>query len=284
MSLRDKIALSSQPDITGVPAFHEITAMRMSGSGNNPETKIDYVADETPVALIYNGEPHVVMLATPCDLEDFAMGFSLSEGLIEHPDEIEFLDITPCQSGIQIHIRIPQEREISIGGRQRNLAGRTGCGLCGTALIEDAVKDTPQVLAEVKVRSDALLAAVSSLFAHQPLNAMTGAVHAAAWTSLSGKILKIREDVGRHNALDKLIGAIYQDTETNLAEGFIIVTSRASYEMVSKSAFAGIAIIVAISAPTSLAIKIARKSNITLAGFAREGSYVIYTNPQRIVS
>jgi len=281
MSSQGDIVETPKPDSAGFSAYHEVTASRMAG--NKREETIDNVADETPIALVYNGEPHVVMLATPRDLEDFAVGFSLSEGIIKEAGEIQYLDVTPCQPGIQIHIRVPYENGLSVAQRQRNLTGRTGCGLCGTALIEDAVKETPVVATEVKIESKALLAGLSKLGSHQPLNATTGAVHAAAWADSSGEIQKLREDVGRHNALDKLIGALYRGDRPDLEAGFAIVTSRASYEMVSKSAFAGIAILVAISAPTSLAINIARKSNITLVGFARDRSYVIYTHPQRII-
>lgn len=272
------------PPLTGGPAdfavLQEVRAVRVSAGA--AEAIAGKVAEETPVALVCNGEPHVVMLATPRDLEDFAVGFALSEGLVQHPADISYREITPCPQGVQIHLRFDEAPGGRAGGRPRNLAGRTGCGLCGTAMIEDAVRDTPVVDTDVEVPMSGLAAGLAALRSHQPLNAETGAVHAAAWVSLEGEILLLREDVGRHNALDKLIGALYRDGTYGLDTGFAIVTSRASYEMVSKSAFAGIAVLAAISAPTALAIRIAEKSRITLAGFARDRACVVYSHPARI--
>jgi FdhD protein len=263
------------------PTYHDVTATRVTG--NHFSSTDDYVVDETPVALIYNGEPHVVMLATPCDLKDFAIGFSLTEGIIKNVSEISFMEITPCESGIQIHIRTNESNNNVSDKRQRNLVGRTGCGLCGTALIEEAVRNTPVVRSDVEISTEVIFNSLSRLDQSQPINSKTGAIHAASWVNDEGEIILVREDVGRHNALDKLIGALKGEISVDHSTGFVIVTSRASYEMVTKTAFAGIAVLVAISAPTSLAIKIADKSNITLVGFARDNSCVIYTHPERII-
>ena len=282
MSYRDEPARASTMANSDRPTSHKITATR--NADRRFSITEDRVVDETPVALIYNGEPHVVMLATPADLRDFAIGFSLTEGIIKHPDEINYLDITPCESGVQVHIRteLDQDQEGQREKRKRNLTGRTGCGLCGTALIQEAVRNTPVVQSDTSVTTDIIYEALSNLGQFQPVNNITGAIHAAAWINDRGEIKLVREDVGRHNALDKLIGALSVEDGFNPSTGFVIITSRASYEMVTKSAFAGIAILVAISAPTSLAITIAEKSNITLVGFARDQSCVIYTHPSRV--
>lgn len=263
------------------PTSHIITATRVNAGKFS--TIEDRVVDETPVALVYNGEPHVVMLATPSDLKDFAIGFSLTEGIIKHADEIDYLDITPCESGIQIHMRIAAGDDNPANIRQRNLTGRTGCGLCGTALIEEAVRNTPEVESHLQISTESIFKALSVLEQYQPVNKLTGAIHAAAWVNQSGDILAVREDVGRHNALDKLAGALHTDDKLDPDSGFAIITSRASYEMVTKAAFAGIGILVAISAPTALAIAISEKSKITLIGFARNKSCVIYTHAERII-
>jgi FdhD protein len=280
MSFQDEIPASLKNE-AHPPTSHEVSVTRVvNGTATNMQ---DHVVEETPVALVYDGEPHVVMLATPSDLGDFALGFSLTEGIVHNPDEIGYLDITPCESGIQIHIRTDRGSTDDPDLRRRNLTGRTGCGLCGTALIEEAVRNTPEVKTQPTISTGVIFDALRRLAGHQPINATTGAIHAAAWVNEKGDILLLREDVGRHNALDKLVGAMYLDKAIDLKSGFAIVTSRASYEMVTKAAFAGIAILVAISAPTSLAIRIAEKSNITLAGFARNNSCVIYCHPERLL-
>ena len=273
--------LPAAGDAGDITALGEFRATRIAGRSR--EETADRVAEETPVALVCNGEPHVVMLATPRDLEDFAIGFALSEAYIQSPTDVSFLEITPCPQGIQIHLRFRATPGSGPGERVRNLAGRTGCGLCGTAMIEDAVRETPRLESEIEVGMESLVAALAALPSHQSLNAATGAVHAAAWVDLAGRIIHVREDVGRHNALDKLIGALYRDPGRDLDAGFAVVTSRASYEMVSKCAFAGIAVLAAISAPTALAIRIAERSNLTLAGFARGDGCVLYAHPGRII-
>jgi FdhD protein len=243
----------------------------------------DHIIEEAPVALVYNGHPHVVMLATPLDLEDFAYGFSLTEGIIEGPAEIASARVFYRSEGIELRIRISEERFACLPGKERNLTGRTGCGLCGAATLRQAVRHPPPVRSSVRVSVDELRQALREIHARQPLNQLTGAIHAAAWGIPGLGVLQVREDVGRHNALDKLIGVLArQRVERSL--GFVIVTSRASYEMVQKCASVGIGFMVAISAPTGLAIRLAQETGLTLVGFARGDSHVIYTHPERLLA
>lgn len=241
----------------------------------------DWIASEVPIALSYNGQAHVVMLATPMDLADFVLGFSLSEAIISEPDEVEAIEIEERLEGIEIGMRIPERRAEAIAARQRNLTGRSSCGLCGTQQLEDVVRHPPVVAAGFHATPRILHRALRLLEAAQPLNQRTGATHAAAWVDAHGALLCVREDVGRHNALDKLIGAITKDG-FDVTRGFLILTSRASYEMVQKAATVGISLVAAISAPTALAIHLADACGVTLIGFAREFGHVVYTHPHRI--
>jgi FdhD protein len=243
----------------------------------------DWLATEVPIALSYNGEAHVVMLATPMDLRDFALGFSLCEAIIGSRAELEAIDIQEQLEGIQIDMRVAPARATAIAQRQRNLSGRSSCGLCGTQHLQDVVRHPLRVADGPLVTALALHIALGKLDAAQPLNLHTGATHAAAWASLEGSLRVVREDVGRHNALDKLVGAM-SEQDINVREGFLILTSRASYEMVQKAATMGIGLIAAISAPTALAIHLAESCGLTLIGFARNDSHVIYTHPQRIAA
>lgn len=235
-----------------------------------------------PVALVYNQVPHVVMLATPLDLEDFALGFSVTEGIVASVDEVASVRVLNHAEGIEIRVRIPDERFARIGEKGRNLTGRTGCGLCGTTSLKQAVRQPPPVRSDLRVSRAELHDALEQLGGSQRLNALTGAVHAAAWVLPGQGIRKTREDVGRHNALDKLIGSLFRSGE-NPGLGFLVVTSRASYEMVQKCAVAGIPLMAAISAPTGLAIRLAKQSGVALIGFARRGSHVVYTHPERLL-
>ncbi|GGO83659.1 sulfurtransferase FdhD [Marinobacterium nitratireducens] len=237
----------------------------------------DSIAIEIPVALVYNGISHAVMMATPEDLGDFALGFSLSEGILRSPDELYDLEVREEAAGIAVHLEIGAQRLAELKLRRRSLTGRTGCGLCGTESLTQAVRPVAPVAAPA-LSDDAIQAALASLSRHQPLQRETGATHGAAWCDSNGSIRLAREDVGRHNALDKLIGAAVSTGES-FSEGFALVSSRASYEMVQKSCSAGIGALVAVSAPTSLAIDLARDSGLLLVGFARSGRHVIYNNP-----
>lgn len=241
----------------------------------------DRVAEEAPISLVYNGQPHVVMLATPQDLEEFAIGFSLSEEIVKQADEITGIEIQAYPEGVEVNVTIPFERFAALAGKERNLAGRTGCGLCGARSLAQAVRHPAPVAQGIKIASSALHRALEELLTHQTLNSLTGAVHAAGWAECSGRITWVREDVGRHNALDKIIGALAR-SRTDPASGFIVVTSRASYEMVQKAATVGVTLLAAVSAPTGLAIRLAEETRITLVGFARPNNHVIYANAQRI--
>jgi FdhD protein len=243
---------------------------------------VDAIAEEVPVALVYNDRPHVVMMATPRDLDDFALGFSLSEAIVGSPEELEVLGTQTLLEGIEIRLRIPAARAEALEARHRNLTGRTSCGLCGAQALEDAVRQPPPVGTGPRIDAAILERALAQLHDLQPLNVATGATHAAAWVRVDGEVALLREDVGRHNALDKLIGAMAK-TAIPVDEGFAVVTSRASYEMVQKSATVGIALLAAISAPTALAIHLAEETGMTLIGFARAEGHVIYANPERIL-
>ena len=252
---------------------------------------IDWVATETAVALVYNGISHVVMMATPADLEDFALGFSLSEGILQSAKQLLDCEITETDKGIELALTITAEPFAKLKEKRRNLVGRTGCGLCGAESLEQAISEPDMVTANLSISHEALQKASSALAAHQKLQQQTGAVHGAAYCNQPGEILLVREDVGRHNALDKLLGALAkkekaqdkeQNKEQNKEPGFVLVTSRASYEMVSKTTSANIPLLAAVSAPTSLAIELAEKSGLTLVGFTRTGRHVVYANGQRI--
>jgi len=242
----------------------------------------DCIAEEVPIALLYNERPHVVMMATPRDLDDFALGFSLSEAILADPGELESIETQTLLEGIEVRLRVPDARAEALEARRRNLTGRTSCGLCGAQALEDAVRQPAPVRGGPRIDSAILQHALAQMQQRQPLNVATGATHAAAWAHADGNIVLLREDVGRHNALDKLIGALTRSGE-DVQRGFLVVTSRASYEMVQKAATLGITLIAAISAPTALAIHLAEETGVTLIGFARSESHVIYTQPQRIV-
>ena len=249
--------------------------------GGRPFARQDWVAEEVPVALEFNGISHAVMLATPLDLEDFALGFALSEGILDHADELYAVDEAASEQGITLHLRIASASFARLKARRRSLAGRTGCGLCGTESLAQVVRDVAPVSVAPRCEPGAIGRALAQLPALQTLQQATGAVHAAAWCTAQGEVRWLREDVGRHNALDKLIGALSRH-DVAAASGFVIVTSRASFEMVQKTASAGIGLLAAVSAPTALAIHTAQRCRLTLAGFARQQDLVIYNDPWRL--
>ncbi|MFA6232368.1 MAG: formate dehydrogenase accessory sulfurtransferase FdhD [Rhodanobacter sp.] len=243
----------------------------------------DQVAEEHPVAMLYNGVSFAVMMATPHDLIDFALGFSLSEGLIRTPAQLLDIQINTLLEGTELAMTVAEQAHGAHLDRvgERLLPGRSGCGICGTRNLEQAIRQPPAVLGDVGLSHAGLERALANLKTCQPMNAATGAVHAAAWSHASGEIMLVREDVGRHNALDKLIGALHH-AGIEPSGGFALITSRASYEMVTKAASAGITVLAAISAPTALAIELARSAGLTLVGFARPGSHNVYTHAQRL--
>ena len=243
---------------------------RVSGGVPEPE-RIDRLVEEIPVALVYNGISHAVMMCSPVDLADFALGFSLSEGILQSPDQLYDLDILTQPQGISVEMDIAGAPFAALKDRRRQLTGRSGCGLCGVDSLSQAIRPVTTVTG-VNPAPEAIERALSQLPEQQIEGQATGACHAAAWVSPEGSIGTVREDVGRHNALDKLIGA-YQGT---FGPGFALITSRASYEMVHKACAAGIGALVAVSAPTSLAVSMAEQAGLTLIGFARGSRHQHY--------
>lgn len=240
----------------------------------------DFVAEEVPVVLMYNGVSHVVMLATPTNLEDFALGFSLTEGIIANASELESVKVYQRSNGIEVQLKIPETRFQCLADKGRNLTGRTGCGLCGATTLKQAIKPPRSVSGDLQISPEQLKTALQNLSQHQKLNQITGAIHALAWVEPEKGIIELREDVGRHNALDKLIGALLK-RGTDFGAGFMITTSRASYELVQKATAVGVTILAAISAPTALAIRLAEESGLTLIGFARDETCGIYSHSKR---
>jgi len=261
------------------PAFSQAPVSRLHQGVSSGFA--DQLAAETPVAFVYNCEPYAVMMASPSDLEDFAYGFSVSEGIVAGAHEIISLDQTPKGSGISLGIEIPPERAARLAERARSLAGRTGCGICGITDLEQVMRGLPQLPHTMPIRASAIDAAIKALPAHQTFNKQTGAVHAAGYASADGELLLVREDIGRHNALDKLIGAILRKGLAP-AKGMVVITSRCSMEMVQKTVTLGCPVLVAVSAPTSLAVEIAEAHGLTIAAFARGDGFNLYTHQERI--
>ena len=254
-------------------------ARRLTATGG--EALDEIVAEEVAVALVYNGVSHAVMMATPCDLEDFARGFSLTEHIIDKPSEIYDIEVEPVEGGIEVRLDIAAQRMARLQERRRSLAGRTGCGLCGVDSIEAAMRPVTVVGATPPVSRGAIERAMAALPLEQRINRVNGATHAAGWARPDGALVAVREDVGRHNALDKLGGALAKSGALQPG-GFVVVTSRCSYEMVHKAAALGAAAIAAVSAPTSLAIETAEQAGIALAAFVRDDRLTVYANADRI--
>jgi FdhD protein len=242
---------------------------------------------EAPVSLSYNGSSHAVMMATPLDLHDFAIGFSLTQGIVEQAGEIEAVEIEEASQGIDCRLWIAPERAEALATKRRALAGPTGCGICGVEGIEEALRPVQRIEAVFRPSAAMVMDAISTLGPAQKLGMETRAVHAAGlWTPEEG-LIAIREDVGRHNALDKLAGALalqepLAQRERHRSEGMLLLTSRVSVEMVQKAAAIGASVIAAVSAPTSLAIKTAEDANIVLIGIARADGFEIFTFPERL--
>lgn len=241
----------------------------------------DQVAQEVAVALVFNGIAFAVMMASPTELEDFAYGFAFSEGVIEHAAQIYDVEATESAEGITLDITIAAVCFAGLKDRKRQLAGRTGCGLCGVESLAQAIRQSAPVLSNLALHATAISSAIAAMRKQQILLQATGSSHAAAWCSTDGIVQVIREDVGRHNALDKVIGACLRKG-IDPSQGFICITSRASYEMVQKTACAGIPVLAAVSGVTSLAIDIAQQAGVSLLGFTRGKDLSIYSHPQRI--
>lgn len=242
----------------------------------------DWVTEEVPVALEFNGVSHAVMLATPADLEDFALGFGLAEGIFASPADLHDCEVGHSPQGITVAMQVSARCFAALKERRRTLAGRTGCGVCGTESLDKVLRPVPVIEPATQIHSTAIARAMREMREHQVLCQATGAVHAAAWCSIAGAVLLAREDVGRHNALDKLIGALARTTLSR-EPGFIAVTSRASVEMVQKAAVAGAPLLAAVSAPTSLAVETADAAQMALVGLARQGNLVVYSHAERVV-
>lgn len=241
----------------------------------------DLVAVEVPVALVFNGISYAVMMVSPVDLEDFAYGFSLTEGIVDNAAQIYDCEWLHTEQGHTIELSISAERFARLKEKRRNLTGRTGCGLCGTESLAQAIRMPKPLHSELRFDLSAIARAVDNMKTKQTLLEMTGATHAAAWCDVKGSIEILREDVGRHNALDKVIGALMR-ARKNPSQGFIAVTSRASYEMVQKTAVAGVSLLAAVSGVTSLAVQIAEQSGLTLLGFTRGRDVSIYSHDNRL--
>ena len=241
------------------------------------------IATETPVSVEVNGLAYAVMMATPVDLDDYAIGFALAEGLIDGPAQVRRIDTHPIEGGVALRLWLPPERtEIAIE-RARRRVGESSCGLCGIENIAEVLRPLPPVTAHIRVDRAAIAAALAALPDHQPLSRATGAVHGAAFCSPDGAILCVREDVGRHNALDKLIGALARDGIA-ARTGFILLTARCSYELVEKTVRAGCPMLVTISAPTSLAADRAVAAGLALVSLARRDSALTICDPQGIIA
>lgn len=256
----------------------------MIGPGGAEEI-IWNIPREVPVALIYNGLTHAVMMATPADLEDFALGFSIAEGIINPAESLANPVITRRRNGIEISLRIPEPRfeRLRLHRARRAHMGRSGCGLCGIDNLDDAVRPLPRLdIAGQKIHSRMILEAARKLGAVQPQRNRNHTVHGAARVSRDGSLTHIREDIGRHNALDKMIGAAARDA-TNQTEGFALISSRCTFELVQKAALAGIPVLASLSAPSEAAISTAERCNLTLVSLHRKnGNCVVFTAPRRI--
>jgi FdhD protein len=239
------------------------------------------VAEETPVTFVYNGMSHAVMMATPSDLEDFALGFSLTERLIDRVDALTSIGVVRYSLGIELQIETSAEVASETRRRRLSGGGRSGCGICGMKDVEQVLGNLPSVVPGTRFTASAISRAMRELAARQPLNEATGAVHAAGWADADGAVSLVREDIGRHNALDKLVGALAR-ASVDAASGFVVLTSRGSFELVQKAALLGATLVATVSAPTGLAVRMAADAGMTLAGFARDGRVTVYTHPERV--
>lgn len=275
----DTRTADSEPALQVPGATH--VSVLLNRGGKQTQTT-DWLADEVPVSLVFNGLSHAVMLATPLDIEDMAIGFAFTEGFLQRRAELYGVEVETTPLGIEAQLEVSSACFARLKDRRRSLAGRTGCGLCGTESLEHVHLSPPPLRARPAVQASAIADALKAVQRFQVLQRSTGAVHAAAWCDLSGSVLLCREDVGRHNALDKVIGAMLV-RQVDPSTGFLLVTSRASFEMVQKTAMAGVSMLIAISAATERAQRVATGAGVCLVGFARQSNFVAYTFPDRIL-
>jgi len=262
------------------PGLQRLDLIRIDRDGSRHQ--IDRVVpDEVPIALVYNGISHVVMMGTPLDLEDFALGFSLSEGILSDAGELLDVETAPVGEGVEVRLQITGRAFAGLKERRRNLTGRTGCGLCGVDSIDQAIRDLTPITNDRHFAVAAVFQALRQLPALQVLNRESKTLHAAAFCNAEGSVLALREDVGRHNALDKLIGAL-QRAKIDPAQGFAVITSRCSSEMVQKAVALRLPMLVAVSAPTGLAQELADKYGLTLIALARSDSLIVVSEGWRL--
>lgn len=257
----------------------KLTNTKPIGNSITVSEKQDSLAKEVPVALVYNGISHTVMMCSPRDLDDFAMGFSLTEGIIDKPADIYGIDIEEVCNGMEARIELATRCFVALKDHRRTLTGRTGCGICGAEQIQQVYKNIAKLDRTLTVNAAQLDSCLQKLYDAQELGKQTGSTHAAGFFSIAGELLAIREDVGRHVALDKLLG---WHAKAGKPRGFLLVTSRASYEMVQKTVSCGIEMLIAISAATDLAVQMAEQYDLTLVGFAREGRATVYSGKERL--
>lgn len=273
-------ASRTNQNVTNVTGYRQVSLWKREDL-QHPQP--DELAEEVPVALVYNGISHVVMMASPKDLEQFAVGFSLSEGIIEHRREIFGMDVVAVCNGLEVQIELSSRRFMGLKARRRALAGRTGCGVCGVEQLNDIGKPVQPLPFTQSFDLANLDQALAHLNDFQPVGRLTGCTHAAAWVRLTGELAGGFEDVGRHVALDKLLGRRAEVGE-GWQHGAALVSSRASYEMVQKAAMCGVEILFAVSAATTLAVEVAERCNLTLVGFCKPGRATVYTHPQRLIA
>lgn len=262
-----------------VPVCRPVPVSRVAQASARAEVRT--VPEETPIALVHDATTTAVMMATPADLADFGLGFSLTEGIVSAPGEIRELEVVTGEQGVEVRMWLTPGRGEALSGRRRRIAGPTGCGLCGVDSLAEAARPVPRVGEDLRVAAAEVWTALEALSAAQVLGAATRAVHAAGWWVQGAGYAAVREDVGRHNALDKLAGAL---ARTPAAPGVLILTSRVSVEMVQKAAVMGAQALVAVSAPTTLAIVTAKEAGMTLVGVARSDSFEVFAGPERIVA
>lgn len=264
-----------------LPPVVQPTSVRRIARDGAAIDRIDVLAEEAPVALVYNGVSHAVMMASPADLEEFALGFSISEGIADSEDDVGAIESVVVDAGIEVRIELSSRAFWRLKERRRTLAGRTGCGLCGVDSLEQTVRAIAPIVSGLKVSLDAVHRALDNLPEAQIHNRAARSLHAAAFATPQGELKLVREDVGRHNALDKLIGAMLR-SGLDPASGICLITSRCSYEMVQKAVAARFAILVAVSAPTLMARRLAEAHNLTLVALARHDSAVLVSHPERV--